>query len=181
MWPNPQFATDLVTFTEEILNGKLYFLGSVYSLASRSLKSGDRCNETKLEHRSSICIPPFQYDFKSAPKNKTRMYSSPDSDWISLEYPSMVPSTLKPLSQGTSAAATSKRNSDDKPKNYCPPNDGGKLIDISSLVGFRKTLSCERISENLSLILTNSRRKGALSNYESAWRKWVGWFPFQLW
>ena len=84
MWPNPQFATDLVTFTEEILNGKLYFLGSVYSLASRSLKSGDRCNETKLEHRSSICIPPFQYDFKSAPKNKTRMYSSPDSDWISL-------------------------------------------------------------------------------------------------
>ena len=25
MWPNLQFAADLVTFTEEILNGKLYF------------------------------------------------------------------------------------------------------------------------------------------------------------
>ena len=25
MWPNPQFSTDLVTFTEEILNGKLHF------------------------------------------------------------------------------------------------------------------------------------------------------------
>ena len=25
MWPNPQFPDDLVTFTEEILNGKLYF------------------------------------------------------------------------------------------------------------------------------------------------------------
>ena len=28
MLPNPQFPADLVTFTEEILNGKLYFLFS---------------------------------------------------------------------------------------------------------------------------------------------------------
>ena len=26
MWPNPQFPADLVTFTEEILIGKLHFL-----------------------------------------------------------------------------------------------------------------------------------------------------------
>ena len=29
MSPNPQFPADLVTFTEEILNGKLHFFGSV--------------------------------------------------------------------------------------------------------------------------------------------------------
>ena len=28
MWPNPQKTVDLVTFTEEILNGKLHFLCS---------------------------------------------------------------------------------------------------------------------------------------------------------
>ena len=28
MWPNPQETTDLVTFTEEILNVKLHFLCS---------------------------------------------------------------------------------------------------------------------------------------------------------
>ena len=28
MWPNPQFSAYLVTFTEEILNGKLQFLCS---------------------------------------------------------------------------------------------------------------------------------------------------------
>ena len=28
MWPNPQFPKDLVTFTEEILNGKHQFLCS---------------------------------------------------------------------------------------------------------------------------------------------------------
>ena len=30
MWPNPQETSDLVTFTEEILNGKLHFLCSDY-------------------------------------------------------------------------------------------------------------------------------------------------------
>ena len=28
MWPHPQETADLVTFTEEILNGKLHFLWS---------------------------------------------------------------------------------------------------------------------------------------------------------
>ena len=31
MWPNRQETADLVTFTEEILNGKLHFLCSVRS------------------------------------------------------------------------------------------------------------------------------------------------------
>ena len=31
MWPNPQFPADLVTFTEEICNGKLHFLCSIIS------------------------------------------------------------------------------------------------------------------------------------------------------
>ena len=30
MRPNPQFPSDLASFTEEILNGKLHFLCSVY-------------------------------------------------------------------------------------------------------------------------------------------------------
>ena len=33
MWPNPQFPADLVTFTEEIHNGKLHFLCSDYTIA----------------------------------------------------------------------------------------------------------------------------------------------------
>ena len=31
MWPNSQDTADLVTLTEEILNGKLYFMSSVIS------------------------------------------------------------------------------------------------------------------------------------------------------
>ena len=33
MWPNPQETADLVTFTQEILNGKSHFLRSVSSFA----------------------------------------------------------------------------------------------------------------------------------------------------
>ena len=33
MWPNPQENADLVTFTEEVLNGKLHFLRSDHKLA----------------------------------------------------------------------------------------------------------------------------------------------------
>ena len=38
----------------------------------------------KLEQMSSLCISPFQYDFKNAPKNKTGMCSSSDFDYTSL-------------------------------------------------------------------------------------------------
>ena len=34
MWPNLQFPADLVRFTEEIFNGKLYFLCSVLLVES---------------------------------------------------------------------------------------------------------------------------------------------------
>ena len=82
----------------------------------------------------------------------------------------MVPRTLKPLCQATSAVAPGTRNSG-KPQTYCPRIDAGQ----ENPLGFRKTLLCEGISENSSHIIANSRRKDTLSNYESAWRKWASW------
>ena len=37
MGPNPQETADLVTFTEEILNGNFYFLRSVSSMTQERL------------------------------------------------------------------------------------------------------------------------------------------------
>ena len=58
MRPNPQFPADLVTFTEEILNGKLHF-GAVYAVLhyiqlDQILLSG--CQVILLEILGSICI-----------------------------------------------------------------------------------------------------------------------------
>ena len=38
MWPNQQFLADLVTFTEEILNGKFNFFFAVFVLNLKNLK-----------------------------------------------------------------------------------------------------------------------------------------------
>ena len=38
MWPNPQFPVDLLTFTEQILNEKLYLLCSDAKLSVRDNK-----------------------------------------------------------------------------------------------------------------------------------------------
>ena len=47
MWPNPQQTADLVTFTEEILNGKLYFFSSAPSHSvGYTLLSKDRQKST---------------------------------------------------------------------------------------------------------------------------------------
>ena len=45
MWPNPQFPADMVTFTEEILDGKLHFL--CYE-TKKNLASGNAGEEKKL-------------------------------------------------------------------------------------------------------------------------------------
>ena len=79
------FSTSRFSDNRSICFPPIQSTTSIYSLASRSLQSGDRCNDAKLEHRSSLCIPPLQYGFKSAPKNYTGMCSSPDSDCTCLE------------------------------------------------------------------------------------------------
>ena len=39
MWPNPQFAGDVVTFTEKILNGKLHFCAMGDNFLSKTSKN----------------------------------------------------------------------------------------------------------------------------------------------
>ena len=53
MWPNPQETSDLVAFTEEILNGKLHFLCSGYFLSI----TGQACLNTHIStgHKGLMC------------------------------------------------------------------------------------------------------------------------------
>ena len=57
MWPNPQFPADLITFTEEILNGKLYF-----SCSERDKKIKV---ETTIKHICSHLFPTIYYTNQS--------------------------------------------------------------------------------------------------------------------
>ena len=55
------------------------------------------------------------------------------------------------------------------PKNIVHPLMVENSLTLAAWLVSGKTLLCEGISENASHIITNSRRKGTLSNYESAW------------
>ena len=45
MWPNPEQTRDLVTFTEEMLNGKLHFLCSTKIISVQSISKSTYLNE----------------------------------------------------------------------------------------------------------------------------------------
>ena len=49
MWPNPQFPGDLVTFTEEILNGKLNFLCSE-NISHEALASWNLIRQNNIQY-----------------------------------------------------------------------------------------------------------------------------------
>ena len=55
MWPNPQETADLVTFTEEILTGKLHFLCSVWRESMKILQ----CNVLWLNYLRNIFTQAF--------------------------------------------------------------------------------------------------------------------------
>ena len=68
MWLNPQFSGDLVTFTKEILNGKLHFLCSV----NLEISNGKYFNFSK--NSILISLKPFRkffYIYKLFPQHFT--------------------------------------------------------------------------------------------------------------
>ena len=60
MRPNPQFSVDLVTFTDEILNGKLHFLCSDYK-------------STNIDPRGTPQFTVFGRSFENTLSNETKV------------------------------------------------------------------------------------------------------------
>ena len=54
MWGNSQFPAHLVTFTEEIFNGKLYFLCSVYSRGTCKTSTRKNFGPAKIPTRKNM-------------------------------------------------------------------------------------------------------------------------------
>ena len=55
----------------------------------------------------------------------------------------------------------------------------GRQPTVGGMEGFRKVfrenLESEGVSKLAATLITNSRRSGLISNYQSAWRKWASW------
>ena len=67
MWPNPKVTTDLVTYTEEIINGNLHFLCSEidqYDLSYFILKRADYRNYQIFLNRRYYLVTEYSRSWK---------------------------------------------------------------------------------------------------------------------
>ena len=66
MWPNPRFTADLVTFTIEILNGKLHFLRSKITQSILCNKYSLHISNFEIAWADSVSQLTFLKDFKDS-------------------------------------------------------------------------------------------------------------------
>ena len=59
-----------------------------------------------------------------------------------------------------------------RPSGAKVPFVGRQPTALGGMEGFRKALESEMVSKLAATLMSNSRRSGLISNYQSAWRKW---------
>ena len=62
-----------------------------------------------------------------------------------------------------------------RPSGAKAPFAGRQPATVGGMEDFRKALEDEGVSKLAVTLITNSRRSGSISNYQSARRKWVTW------
>ena len=62
-----------------------------------------------------------------------------------------------------------------RPSGAKAPFAGRQPATVGGMKGFRKALEGEEVSKLAATLITNSRRSGSISNYQSAWQKWASW------
>ena len=87
----------------------------------------------------------------------------------------LVPDSARDVHTGPNSSPIKQGRSVGKPNNGISPFGRERKSSASGMGCFRKHLASEGISNEASELISKSMRSGTLSNYESAWRKLVGW------
>ena len=74
-----------------------------------------------------------------------------------------------------SSSSSNKKGSSHESSRPSTPINSSKVSKVSGLGSFRGSLATEGISERAISLITESRRMGTRSNFESSWRKWPNW------
>ena len=62
-----------------------------------------------------------------------------------------------------------------EPRHPKSRSDGKQNLTVHGMGSFRKKLVAVGLSEKFVSLISDSRRKGTINHYESAWRKWDSW------
>ena len=137
------------------------------------IQRGSGCFPNKLVSEIQLCFPSLLIDRQGVKESPSRP-SLYDPNNSSVANTAMVSLCVANGSTKPCVVASTKRSSN-KSVRGVSPTCSKQIPAISGMDCFRKTLETEGISQRAVSLITNSRRTGSNSNYESAWRKWASW------
>jgi len=91
-----------------------------------------------------------------------------------MAHTTLVPATIRNVNRETSVVTKTKQSSQRSFRESTSLNSQ-QNTQISGVESFRERLSMSGISGTASKLISSSRRHSSSNNYESSWRKWVGW------
>ena len=145
----------------------------IHVLASGPRQLCSRFPSALLEKPLRICIPSILLNRKGTCQNKERLVSS------SYRNTSMANSAMVfSISRNVCSTSHNSIQPDDtvtRSWGARTPFAGRQPATVGGMEGFRKALEGEGVSKLAATLITNSRRSGSISNYQSAWRKWASW------
>ena len=147
---------------------------SMHLTGPRPIQSRNQCNASALGQAGSLCLSTFLNDIQSSEKGPERKRNNNDLNCSSMVWTTLVPGTSAFVQEDTPSVA-SIRQTFVKPSRGNPPTCCQQDLKFSGLDHYRVSLIKKGISAEAAKLISESRRKGSLSNYNSAWKKWASW------
>ena len=145
----------------------------IHVLASVPKQLYSRIPSALLEKPLQVCIPFILLNRKGTCQNKEVPVSSYHN--TSMANSAMVRSITRNVGS-TSHNSTQSDYIVTRPSRAKAPFAERQSATIGGIEGMKKSLNGEGVSTLGATLITNSRRSGSISNYQSAWRKWASWF-----
>ena len=128
---------------------------------------------TQLEKGTSLCFSSILAGRKSSQKGQEGP-GMHDIDRPSMANSILVSSSLR-IVCSESNTITKSTKSFTRPSRKIPPIDKTKISNFSGLECLRKDLEAKGVSARAATLISDARRPGTASHYQSAWGKWAGW------
>ena len=145
----------------------------VHELETRPYECGDRRFHSELEQYVPLCLPTLLPNWQNA-QESTETSDSDDNYHPSVGNPTLVPTSIGNVCQGSIAITKSEISPGKSQREGTPPHRE-QLIETGSLVGFGESGKTTTISSTATSLIENSRTAGTRKNYRSAWGKFSSW------
>ena len=145
----------------------------IHVLASGPRQLCSRFPSALLEKPLRVCIPSILLNRKGTCQSKEGPVSSSYSNTC-MANSAMVRSITRNVGS-TSHNSTQSDRTVTRSSGAKAPFAGRQPATVRGMEGFKRALEGQGVSKLAATLITNSRRSGSISNYQSAWRKWASW------